>query len=188
MIPRTENPVRAGVMTRGLSSSLRQDWATPQTLFRLLGAEFHFTIDACAVKETACCADFFRENSLVRAWRGTVWCNPPYGKFLKLWVYKACCEANLGSTVVMLLPARTDTSWWHDYVIPSASEIRYLRGRLRFDDTNGRAPFPSVIVVFRPISQQVSDRVDLRSSELSTEGPRSNTPARPSGAECGGAR
>ncbi|MCU1328403.1 MAG: N-6-adenine-methyltransferase [Bryobacterales bacterium] len=141
-----------GAVTAGLSSSLRQDWATPRALFHFLNKEFRFILDVCATKETATCICYFDEaaDALTRVWPGPAWCNPPYGRKIGRWIQKAADEARLGSTVVMLIPARTDTSWWHDIIIPHATEIRFLRGRLCFDDNRkGRCPFPSAIVVFR---------------------------------------
>jgi len=133
-------------------SSLRQDWATPRALFEILDREFRFALDACATAETACCARWFEREALLpeSSWApGPVWMNPPF-RGIAAWVERACREARAGVVVVCLLPSRTDTSWWHDYVMPFG-ELRFLRGRLSFDDRRrGRAPFPSVVVVFRP--------------------------------------
>jgi phage N-6-adenine-methyltransferase len=135
----------------GVMSSVRSDWATPRKLFRVLDAEFHFTLDACATPMSATCGRFFtdKDSALDQDWTGVVWCNPPYGRVIGKWVEKAYRESRLGATVVCLLPARTDTRWWHAYVM--YGEIRFLQGRLGFDDSKrARAPFPSAIVVFRP--------------------------------------
>lgn len=135
-------------------SSKRQDWATPWRLFEILNREFAFTLDAAAStsNRTSCLRHLFVEHvdGLTVPWTGSVWCNPPYGRRLGDWVEKGYRESSMCGTsvVVMLLPARTDTSWWHDYCLKG--EIRFLRGRLAFDDDNRhRAPFPSAIVVFR---------------------------------------
>lgn len=145
--------VGATWLTRGMTSSARLDWETPNQLFYFLEREFRFDLDACAVKETAKCPVFLDAatvDAMHERWheRGSViWVNPPYGRKVGAWIRKGYEESQHGATVVMLLPARTDTSWWHDYCMKG--EIRFLRGRLRFDSGRGRAPFPSAIVIFR---------------------------------------
>ena len=126
-------------------------WSTPQGLFDALDAEFHFTTDVCADASNAKCAHYFSpaQDGLRQRWEGTVWCNPPYGAEISRWVQKAFEASLYGATVVCLLPARTDTRWWHQYVLPCA-EIRYLPGRQRFGESGNSAPFPSAVVVFRP--------------------------------------
>lgn len=133
----------------------RDDWATPAWLFARLDAEFHFTLDVCATMQNAKCEKFISrtEDGLVTAWyRGlpeVCWMNPPYGqKNLPAWVRKAYLEAKLGATVVCLLPSRTDASWWHDYVM-ACGEVRFIRSRVNFDDGRRKAPFASVVVIFR---------------------------------------
>lgn len=130
-----------------LFSSRTDLWSTPQWLFDDLNREFHFTLDACAFPSNAKCPNFFSPeiNGLCQDWMGVVWCNPPYGRYIGEWIKKASLSP---CTVVMLLPARTDTAWFHDYIYGRA-EIRFLRGRLRFGDARNCAPFPSMIVVFR---------------------------------------
>lgn len=124
-------------------------WETPQHVFNELNKEFQFDIDVCAVKENAKCAVFFSPeiDGLKQEWKGTCWMNPPYGRQIHLWVKKAY-ESSLkdGVTVVCLLPARTDTKWWHDYCMKG--EIRFIKGRLKFGDGKNSAPFPSAIVIF----------------------------------------
>jgi len=137
--------------TSGMTSSVRLDWATPRQLYRVLDGEFHFTLDVCATHETATCEEWFGASGLDHPWvpvrEGAVWCNPPYGSAIGKWIEKAHRDSLLyHQTVVMLLPARTDTQWFHAYCL--RGEIRFLRGRLYFDDGNGRAPFPSMIVIF----------------------------------------
>lgn len=130
-----------------LFSSARYTWATPRALFAALDAEFRFTLDACASPDNACLPRYFTEQDegLMQAWAGErVWCNPPYGPHLRRWMEK-CWTESASALVVALVPARTDTAWWHDYVM-QASEIRFLRGRLRFGDGAGRATFPSAVV------------------------------------------
>jgi len=129
-------------------SSATPEWATPQELFDELDAEFHFTLDPCATKKNAKCKHFFtkEEDGLSHEWRyDNVFMNPPYGRTIGEWVKKA---ATGGGLVVCLLPARTDTRWFHDYIYGKA-EIRFLKGRVHFGN-GGPAPFPSMIVIFPP--------------------------------------
>ena len=127
-------------------------WETPQDLFDELDAEFHFSLDVCAIPENAKCDHFFtpKVDGLRQNWggQGTVWCNPPYGRELNKWVKKAYETAQQGETVVMLLPARTDTKWFHEYVYGKA-EIRFVKGRLKFGGSKNAAPFPSMIIIYR---------------------------------------
>ena len=137
------------MITKGLMSSNTDDWATPQTLFDKLDKVFHFTLDPCATPQNAKCAKFFtkEQDGLKQDWGGAViWCNPPYGREIGKWVEK--CAKHEG-VAVMLVPARTDTRWWHDYIDgnPDAN-VRFLRGRLKFGDSKNSAPFPSAIVIF----------------------------------------
>ena len=127
-------------------------WSTPQPFFDALDAEFHFTIDVCPLAENAKCAIYFspEQDGLEQVWTGVCWCNPPYGPVIAKWVQKAYESAQSGALVVCLLPARCDTRWWHDYVLPYA-EVRYLKGRLKFSESGNSAPFPSATVIFRPV-------------------------------------
>lgn len=126
----------------------RDCWSTPQSLFDELHSEFSFDLDACATKWNAKVKRYYspRINGLSQRWAGTVWMNPPYSQIPK-WVRKAWISSLLGATVVGLLPARTDTRWWFDYVL-KAKEIRFLKGRIRFGDGRGAAPFPSCVAVW----------------------------------------
>lgn len=141
------------LMNSGMSSSLRLDWATPRQLFEMLDREFLFALDACADSTNHKCANYideqmdaFRQNWATLSNGRAIWMNPPYGRGIGKWIQKARSEP---ATVVCLVPARTDTSWWHDYCMKG--EVRFLRGRLEFDDLKrGRCPFPSAIVIFRP--------------------------------------
>lgn len=134
-------------------SSKTVEWATPPALFAKLDAEFGFTLDVCATPENAKCARHFTraDDGLKQDWGGAVaWCNPPYGRDIGKWMHKArVSAATRGATVVCLVPAKTDTTWWHDSVL-FASEIRFIRGRLCFGGCGVAAPFPAAIVVFRP--------------------------------------
>lgn len=134
----------------GLFSSARGDWATPQETFDALDAEFGFTLDACATAETAKCRWYFKPSvdALSQRWDGVVFMNPPYGREIGRWIQKAFEESQHGATVVCLIPSRTDTHWWHDYVM-KAEEIRFIKGRLHFDGHENGAPFPSAVAVFR---------------------------------------
>lgn len=132
-------------------SSKTDLWATPQTFFDTLNTEFNFTLDACAIPSNAKCNNYFtpEQNGLAQKWTGTVWCNPPYGRTIGAWVEKAYKSYREGDadTVVMLLPARTDTKWFHTYIYGIA-EIKFIKGRLKFGDAKSSAPFPSMVVIF----------------------------------------
>ncbi len=132
-------------------SSKTDQWETPQDFFDRLNDEFHFNVDVCAAPGNAKCGTYFTKESdgLLQSWRGTCWCNPPYGREIGKWVQKAYLSSRDGSTVVMLLPARTDTKWFHEYIYNQA-EIRFIKGRLKFGNSKNSAPFPSMVVVFRP--------------------------------------
>ena len=143
------------MMNEAMFSSQRTDWETPKELFNELDREFHFTLDPASTDENAVCKKHFtpREDGLAQSWHGeTVFCNPPYGRDLPVWIEKAATEARKGATVVMLIPARTDTKAFHDFIYGKA-EIRFLKGRLKFGlggVSSDAAPFPSMVVVFRP--------------------------------------
>ncbi len=140
--------------TNAMFSSKTDQWATPQDFFDKLNAAFKFDIDVCALPENAKCAVYYtpQDDGLEQDWRGTVWMNPPYGTEISAWVRKAYQAAkNNGATVVCLLPARVDTKWWHAYCVKG--EVHFLQGRLKFGGSKNSAPFPSVVVVFRPTVQ-----------------------------------
>lgn len=132
-------------------SSATDLWATPQSTFDALNAEFGFEVDVCAIADNAKCEMFFSPeiDGLSQDWGSAVaWMNPPYGRAIKNWMRKAYESSLAGATVVCLVPARTDTAWWHDYA--AKGEVRFVRGRLKFGGVKNSAPFPSAIVVFRP--------------------------------------
>ena len=135
------------MINKVLYSSESEVWETPKDLFDKLDTEFHFDIDVCALPSNAKCTTFFtqEQDGLKQKWEGVCWMNPPYGRKIGAWMRKAL-EAK--TTVVCLVPARTDTKWWHDYAM-KASEIRFVKGRLKFGDSKTSAPFPSAIIVFR---------------------------------------
>lgn len=133
-------------------SSKSDSWSTPQKLFDDLNDEFHFTLDPCSDGKNNKCEKFFTkiDDGLSQDWRGhTVFMNPPYGREIKKWMKKAKTESENGATVVCLVPSRTDTAWWHDNVI--MHEVRFIRGRLKFNGHKNNAPFPSAIVVMRGV-------------------------------------
>lgn len=121
-------------------SSQRMDWKTPKAVYQVLDSEFGFDHDPCP-------PDFIVDG-LMSEWGGVNFVNPPYSRALPLWVKKAFDEWQKGKTVVMLIPSRTDTRWWHDYCM-KATEIRFIKGRLKFDDQKNSAPFPSAIIIFK---------------------------------------
>lgn len=132
-------------------SSETDMWETPQDLFDRLNAVHHFDIDVCAVPENAKCVRYFTPevDGLKQDWNGTCWMNPPYGREIGKWVRKAYeSVSGGGGTVVCLLPSRTDTAWFHDYVLPYA-DIEFIRGRLKFGKSHNSAPFPSLIATFK---------------------------------------
>lgn len=131
-------------------SSKTAIWETPQDFFDNLNMEFKFKTDVCALPENAKCDTYFtpEQDGLTQEWKGACWMNPPYGREISKWVKKAYESALGGATVVCLLPSRTDTKWWHDYVMQSR-DIRFIKGRLKFGGCKNSAPFPSVVVVFK---------------------------------------
>lgn len=142
-------------MNKALLSSKKMDWCTPQDFFDRLNEEFSFVLDAAATDKSAKCSLYYtpETDGLSQSWDrgGAVFCNPPYGHEIGKWVQKAYEEAESGVVIVLLIPARTDTRYFHDYIYGKA-EIRFVRGRLHFTDEDGNesdwAPFPSMIVVY----------------------------------------
>lgn len=132
-------------------SSLSDEWETPQELFDYWDNVFHFTLDPCASEENHKCSLFYtkEDDGLSKDWRGhTVFVNPPYGREIGKWVEKCYLEAQKKNTkVVALLPARTDTRWFHDWIYHTAL-VYFLRGRLKFSKSKNSAPFPSMIVIW----------------------------------------
>ena len=145
------NGQRKNYSSSATFSSKSYEWSTPLSLFSELHNEFNFTLDVCATPANAKCIDYFTThvNGLIQRWKGRVWCNPPYGRGIGKWVKKAYQSvlAQEAEIAVCLLPARVDTSWWHDYCM--RGEYRFFRGRLRFSNSGSNAPFPSVLVIFR---------------------------------------
>lgn len=135
-----------------LFSSASNEWATPQWLFDALNRRFQFTLDVCATGHNAKCARFcdlgHGVDGLSFPWAGErCWMNPPYSREITRWVVKARQEAERGSLVVGLLPARTDARWWQENVQGHA-DVRFIAGRLKFGDAKASAPFPSAVAVW----------------------------------------
>lgn len=132
-------------------SSKTDEWSTPQNLFDKLNEEFHFDLDVCANESNHKCTLYYDklQDGLKMPWQNhVVWCNPPYGKEIGKWVKAAYVEhVTHGTTIVMLLPARTDTIWFHDYILGWA-DIRFIKGRLKFGNSRNSAPFPSMLAIF----------------------------------------
>jgi len=132
-------------------SSKTDLWSTPQDFYEELNREFNFNLDPCANEDNAKCEKYFTEENdgLMQNWEGfTVFCNPPYGREIPKWVEKCSNEGQKdGTTVVMLIPSRTDTRWFHNYIY-GKSEIRFIKGRLKFGECKNSAPFPSMVVIF----------------------------------------
>lgn len=124
-------------ITEGMFTSQTEEWGTPLDLFQRLDNEFGFELDVCASKDNAKCERFFtkQEDGLNQEWSGVCWMNPPYGREIKYWMSKAVESWRSGATVVCLVPARTDTKWWHEFAMQG--EIRFLQGRLRFTNRGG---------------------------------------------------
>lgn len=131
-------------------SSEKQTWETPQEFFDKLNDKFNFTLDACAEHETAKVSNYFtiEDDALTKEWNGVIWCNPPYGRGQIKFINKAHQESLNGSVVVCLIPARPDTKLWQDVIFKTASQICFIRGRLKFGGAKDSAPFPCALVVF----------------------------------------
>lgn len=127
---------------KGLMTSLSPHWTTPKWLYQELDKEFHFDFDPCPIHSN--------QDYLSKSWGKCNFINPPYGKEIKIWIARAYQEAKeFGAICVLLIPSRTDTKWWHDYIM-KADEIRFIKGRLKFGNSKNSAPFPSCIVIFNP--------------------------------------
>ena len=138
-------------MNKVLFTSNSDEWATPQEFFNSINREFEFDLDPCATLENHKCDKYYtiEEDGLSKKWGGhRVFCNPPYSQINK-WVEKAFRESKEDNTlVVMLIPSRTDTRYFHNFIYKRA-EVRFVKGRLKFGSSNNSAPFPSMLVIFR---------------------------------------
>jgi phage N-6-adenine-methyltransferase len=136
--------LRAGMTATASSnvhfSSKTDLWATPQAFFDRYNAIYQFTLDVCALPDNAKCERYFtpEQDGLAQDWTGACWMNPPYGRTIGSWIRKAFESAQQGATVVCLLPARTDTGWWHDYC--QKGQVEFIRGRLKFGGHKNSAP------------------------------------------------
>jgi phage N-6-adenine-methyltransferase len=130
------------------TSSKTDKWETPQDFFDKYNALYNFTTDVCALPSNAKCANYYTEeqDGLAQDWTGICWMNPPYGRKIGHWIKKAYESSLKGATVVCLLPARTDTKWFHNYCINA--KVEFIKGRIKFGNAENPAPFPSMVVVF----------------------------------------
>lgn len=139
-------------LTKGMFTSRTEEWATPQYVFDWLDKQFHFTLDVCATDSNSKCDNYItkEENGLTTDWGAEIcFMNPPYGREIYKWMHKAMESAKKGATVICLVPARTDTKWFHETAM-NADEIWFIKGRLKFGNGKQSAPFPSCIIIFKP--------------------------------------
>lgn len=136
----------------GMYSSYNDDWSTPQELFDELNHKYHFEVDVCASEANAKCSKYYtvEQDGLKQRWEGNCWCNPPYGRKIGLWLEKAYKSSQCGAFVVCLVPARTDTKWWNYWAVKG--EIEYIKGRLKFGNSQNSAPFASAIIKYKPLT------------------------------------
>ncbi len=138
------------MITTGMMSSNTDEWATPKLFFDKLNEKYHFTLDPCCSIENRKCEKYYtkKENGLLQSWKNErVFCNPPYGREIGKWVEKAYIENKKNNVfILMLLPARTDTRWFHDFIYLK-HKVEFLKGRLKFNDGKQSAPFPSMVVI-----------------------------------------
>jgi phage N-6-adenine-methyltransferase len=125
------------------------EYETPDDFFQRLNRIYRFNLDVCATPKNAKCQRYFtvQDDGLSKQWDGVCWMNPPYGRAIRAWMKKAYEESKTGTTVVCLVPSRTDAAWWHDYAMKG--QVEFLRGRLKFGGSKNCAPFPCALVVFR---------------------------------------
>lgn len=133
-------------------SSATDMWETPQDFFDAYNKVYNFDLDVCATAQNAKCKKYFtkEQDGLKQDWIGNCWMNPPYGREIIKWMRKAYESSLTGATVVCLVPARTDTIWWHEYAVNG--QITFIRGRLKFGSAKNSAPFPSAVVIFNGVN------------------------------------
>ncbi len=141
-------------MDKVLFSSKKEDWGTPLDFYKKLDSEFHFTLDVCANNKNYKCKNYYTEkdNGLNKDWGNNIcFCNPPYGRKIYDWVKKCYYESKKdNTTVVLLIPSRTDTKYFHEFLYNKENvELRFIKGRLKFEGASNYAPFPSLIAVMR---------------------------------------
>jgi len=146
-------------LQKAMVSSKSNEWATPQDLFDELNKEFGFLCDVAATKENAKCKKFYslEDSGLDHDWEKSNFMNPPYGGHTGTWIKKAYEESLKGRTTVCLIVSSSDRSYWHEYIFPYASQIRFIRGRLHFNNSKSSAPFASALVIFSP--KQYEDKI-----------------------------
>jgi site-specific DNA-methyltransferase (adenine-specific) len=138
-------------LQKAMVSSKSNEWDTPLDFFNELNKEFNFTLDPCCREDTAKCSKFYtiNEDGLKQDWsKDIVFMNPPYGGHTGDWIKKAYEESLKGATVVCLIVSSTDRSYWHDWIFPFASQVRFIRGRIKFGNSKSTAPFASAVVIF----------------------------------------
>jgi len=138
-------------LQKAMVSSKSNEWATPQDFYDDLNSEFNFTLDPCSTDENSKCEKHYTltDDGLSKDWsEDVVFMNPPYGENTADWIKKALIESKKGSTVVCLIVSSTDRSYWHEYIFPHAAQIRFVRGRLKFNGVSSTAPFASAVVIF----------------------------------------
>jgi phage N-6-adenine-methyltransferase len=154
-------------MSPVLYSSASEEWPTPRRFFARLDRQYHFTLDPCATPDNAVCALYFtkEQDGLAQDWGShRVFCNPPYGKQIGRWVRKCFEASQAGARVVLFVPARTDTRWFHDWVHGKA-KVTFVRGRVRFGNADTCAPFPSMLAIYSPPTKRarkMNDRIVAR--------------------------
>lgn len=135
----------------GLFTSSTDEWATPVNFFKELDHTCNFQLDVCASESNFKCDHYYtkKENGLISRWFGRVWCNPPYGKQIPLWIDKALSSYKECEFVYLLIPSRTDTIWFHKLLNCKDCEIKFIKGRLKFNDGKNSAPFPSCLAILK---------------------------------------
>lgn len=139
------------MINKALFSSANMCWNTPKNLYNILNEEFKFDLDAATDSTNPLNTQYFftpEDDALTSKWFGNVFLNPPYGRHIYKWIEKAFNERNNCNVIVLLIPSRTDTKYWHDFIM-KAYEIRFIKGRLKFGDGKNPAPFPSCVVIFK---------------------------------------
>ena len=159
-------------------SSKSGEWETPMEFFAKLTQRFNFTLDPCCTEESRKCEAYFTEadDGLSKSWAGhTVFMNPPYGREISKWIKKAYDESRKeNTTVVCLIPSRTDTRYWHEYRM-KAHELYFVKGRLKFGEGKNSAPFPSAVIVFRNSHTAIFGGNYPKIYTLNTKGEKCNT-------------
>ena len=156
-------PAGEPVNTAVMFGKATDEWATPQDFFDRLNLEFQFDVDAAASETNHKCPVWYGgliDALALDSWAtvpSSIWLNPPYSK-CREFIVKAREESHKGHTIVCLVPARTDTRWWHEWVYDAVEnaywpgvEVRFVKGRLKFGEGKNSAPFPSVLIIFRPV-------------------------------------